>query len=769
MNFHTKAAEMKAQQQWITRSSAESAMRVVAADIAEARVNIVYHKDDKQGVYAVMETNTLHIPTLAYASGITLDQLMIFRAFIAHESGHLLFSRFQRPENKNKTIEDVYQRIAKGRNRMVLHNIVNAMEDNRMEGLMRDRFPGAMISLNYLRDHCNGKLNAEIPAFDADKRKAAIVWEAMCAMGLQMDGAKPLWDLQPKSAAIVKKAWAKYSTCRNCKDIDSVMELAVEVYDLITDERENDQQMKSPMSLPINGPARSSQSQQSMQQTQQQKQQKKDEEKQKQQEQQKKEQQKKDEQSKSKANGNSKPDEQSGENGEGSDSEGTESSKSGKKEKTDKKNGKGDKQEKTDKSDKGSKGEDKSKKEKAKNDKDAPDEAGKNNESGDEAEDEGDGEGDDQSDNNESGNEEGENGKPELDENGEPVKPEESDDGELEIFVGIEGDVKEQMQAEVVKAIAQVIRSRGGRPSGPHSPEEFVYQGVDYTSFCDGDEHVFPEDDMRDYAANAINNVRKDLDTSLNDLILCLEQNLRALTTCKTSYYQPSGDINFDQLTDIAKHLSEDVFTETAIGIKLDTAVEIVIDQSGSMGGNGIHNAQLTAIALGEALTRIGIPFEIHGTTANRKSTPRQAIGSFTRYAPLTFFHYVLFNESWEDVNWKLGTMNSYDNNLDGEAIDYCVSRLMERPEARKIVISISDGLPYSGQPNNRELTSHLVDACKVARAKGVEVYGFGVATNEPAKYYGQEYFINIVNPQEMGFDVTERLSEILLTGLERR
>ena len=135
-----------------------------------------------------------------------------------------------------------------------------------------------------------------------------------------------------------------------------------------------------------------------------------------------------------------------------------------------------------------------------------------------------------------------------------------------------------------------------------------------------------------------------------------LEQALRSLARCRKKPYMRQGRIDRQRFVQIAKNLSKEVFYKTRDGMSLDVAVEIIIDESGSM--SGWLEVQLLALAIGEALTAIHVPFEITGTTTSGHSAP--PLDGFSRTKPIIYRHYKAFGEQWHTVRHRIINTSSY-------------------------------------------------------------------------------------------------------------
>jgi len=93
--------------------------------------------------------------------------------------------------------------------------------------------------------------------------------------------------------------------------------------------------------------------------------------------------------------------------------------------------------------------------------------------------------------------------------------------------------------------------------------------------------------------------------------------------------------------------------------------------------------------------------------------------------------------------------------NLDGEAILWNAKRLAERPERRRIMLVLSDGMP-AGSRDNRAGAEYLRETIKRVEAAGIEVYGVGIETNAPQHFYSHSWVCGDANA----------LAEVALTSL---
>jgi len=246
-------------------------------------------------------------------------------------------------------------------------------------------------------------------------------------------------------------------------------------------------------------------------------------------------------------------------------------------------------------------------------------------------------------------------------------------------------------------------------------------------------------------------------------MTMALEQALRALTRCRKEPFLRSGRLDNDRLVEIAKNLSKNIFYQKRQGRELKTAVAMVIDQSGSM--SCIYQVRDLVLLLGECMYRLGIPFEVIGTTTKYPGQKAPELDGFSRTNPIVYDHYKNYEDQWPVVRERLMNMASYEHNIDGEAVEYAARRLMTRQEERKIVFSLCDGEPCGGQNNDHVLATNITRVATIARKMGVEVYGVGIGTKNPGKFYGEDNFVYLERSENKGEQFVRAFTQILTKG----
>lgn len=321
--------------------------------------------------------------------------------------------------------------------------------------------------------------------------------------------------------------------------------------------------------------------------------------------------------------------------------------------------------------------------------------------------------------------------------------------GEEKEQVSAEAELEKAMKGELKKAFQDVTKELENAMKDPGF----------YTADRTIDKHIQFDSSSSD--TSYYNDAHNQIGNEISALVKSAEQAFYFRKRTKTQRHIKHGEIDFTKLVPIAKGLSREVYMRKTEGDDLNTSVSIVIDQSGSMGGR-VQPVKLLLIALGEMLHKIGVPFEIFGTTTF--DSP-QANNAFTRYRAIKYIHYKNFNENWMIVHPKIMRLTADNNNIDGEAVEYAASSLATRKEARKIVFSICDGIPESGQYNDDVFRFQLKATCDKVRKSGVEVYAIGIDTTEPGKYYGRKNFIEVDSGKLLSPETIRVFTDTIMQG----
>ncbi len=205
-----------------------------------------------------------------------------------------------------------------------------------------------------------------------------------------------------------------------------------------------------------------------------------------------------------------------------------------------------------------------------------------------------------------------------------------------------------------------------------------------------------------------------------------------------------------------------------------DTVVTLLLDNSGSMRGRPITVAATCADILARTLERCGVKVEILGftTRAWKGGQSREAWLAANKPANpgrLNDLRHIIYKSAdapWRRARKNLGLMmreGLLKENIDGEALDWAHRRLLGRPEARKIMMMISDGAPVddstlSVNPGNY-LERHLRYVIEEIETRSpVELIAVGIG-HDVTRYYRRA--VTIVDAEELGGAMTEKLAEL--------
>ena len=213
-----------------------------------------------------------------------------------------------------------------------------------------------------------------------------------------------------------------------------------------------------------------------------------------------------------------------------------------------------------------------------------------------------------------------------------------------------------------------------------------------------------------------------------------------------------------------------------------DTIVTLLLDNSGSMRGRPISIAAICADVLARTLERCNVKVEILGftTRAWKGGQSREAwlnAGRDQQPGRLNDLRHIIYKSAdspWRRARPNLGLMMKeglLKENIDGEALEWAHRRMAARPEARKILMVISDGAPVddstlSVNPANY-LEKHLRDViAMVEKKRAVELLAIGIG-HDVTRYY--ERAVTITDVEQLAGAMTEQLAALFDTDPRAR
>jgi cobaltochelatase CobT len=214
----------------------------------------------------------------------------------------------------------------------------------------------------------------------------------------------------------------------------------------------------------------------------------------------------------------------------------------------------------------------------------------------------------------------------------------------------------------------------------------------------------------------------------------------------------------------------------------------LLIDNSGSMRGRPTTVAAMSADILARTLERCGVKVEILGFTTRAWKGGQSRERWLTAGKPaapgrLNDLRHIVYKPAdapWRRARKSLGLMlreGLLKENIDGEALLWAHTRLVGRPEQRKILMVISDGAPVddstlSVNPGNY-LEKHLREVIDfVENNTSIELLAIGIG-HDVTRYYHRA--VTIVDAEQLGGTMMEKLAELFdeqeiqQTGRRRR
>lgn len=203
-----------------------------------------------------------------------------------------------------------------------------------------------------------------------------------------------------------------------------------------------------------------------------------------------------------------------------------------------------------------------------------------------------------------------------------------------------------------------------------------------------------------------------------------------------------------------------------------DTVVTLLLDNSGSMRGRPISIAAISADILARTLERCGVKTEILGFTTRtwKGGQSREdwlAAGRPPAPGRLNDLRHIVYkpaDEPYRRARKSLGLMmreGLLKENIDGEALAWAHSRIIHRPEDRRILMVISDGAPVDDSTlsvnHGAYLDQHLRQVIDWIENKSpVELCAIGIG-HDVTRYYSRA--VTIMDAEQLGGTMVEQLA----------
>ena len=328
----------------------------------------------------------------------------------------------------------------------------------------------------------------------------------------------------------------------------------------------------------------------------------------------------------------------------------------------------------------------------------------------------------------------------------------------------------------------------GESPLEPPPPAPFSDADPNYTVYVTAFDEEIRAEDLAEPAE--LERLRAYLDQQLEPLKGAVSRLANKLQRRLQAQQNRSWEFDLEEGTLDAGRLARVVANPTTpLSFKVekdtefrDTCVTLLLDNSGSMRGRPISIAAICADVLARTLERCDVKVEILGFTTRAwkgGQSREQWLASGRPAAPgrLNDLRHIIYKSAdapWRRARPNLGLMMKeglLKENIDGEALEWAHRRAMARPEARRILMVISDGAPVddstlSVNPANF-LEKHLRDViAMVERRRAVELIAIGIG-HDVTRYYQRA--VTITDVEQLAGAMTEQLAGLFDAGPKKR
>ncbi len=318
----------------------------------------------------------------------------------------------------------------------------------------------------------------------------------------------------------------------------------------------------------------------------------------------------------------------------------------------------------------------------------------------------------------------------------------------------------------------------GMLPVRPNRPWTDLPASFDYQVYTEAFDEVVAASDLCD--EEELGRLRAYLDAQLKGLQGIVTRLANRLQRRLMAQQNRSWDFDQEEgLLDAARLARVVVSPGHSLSYKIerdvefkDTIVTLLIDNSGSMRGRPISIAAISADVLARTLERCGVKTEILGFTTRAwkggKSREAWLEGGKPqlpgRLNDLRHIVYKKADEPWRRARKNLGLMmreGLLKENIDGEALLWAHSRLLARPEDRRILMVISDGAPVDDSTLSVNSAGYLETHLRkvidwIERQLPVQLVAIGIG-HDVTRYYRRA--VTIMDVEQLGGTMIEQLA----------
>jgi cobaltochelatase CobT len=343
-----------------------------------------------------------------------------------------------------------------------------------------------------------------------------------------------------------------------------------------------------------------------------------------------------------------------------------------------------------------------------------------------------------------------------------------------------EPDGETEQETEMAEGDPGEEGEEGMMPVRPNRPWTDDPSTFDYKVFTEEFDEVVEATELCDF--EELDRLRAYLDSQLTGLQSVVTRLANRLQRRLMARQNRSWDFDQEEgLLDAARLARVVVSPGHSLSYKIerdqefkDTVVTLLIDNSGSMRGRPISIAAISADILARTLERCGVKVEILGftTRAWKGGQSREKWlqnGKPAQPGRLNDLRHIIYKKADEPMRRarkSLGLMmreGLLKENIDGEALLWAHTRLLARPEERRILMVISDGAPVDDSTLSVNSAGYLEQHLRkvidwIERQSPVQLVAIGIG-HDVTRYYKKA--VTIMDVEQLGGTIIEQLADL--------
>ncbi|MDP3906880.1 cobaltochelatase subunit CobT [Novosphingobium sp.] len=341
-----------------------------------------------------------------------------------------------------------------------------------------------------------------------------------------------------------------------------------------------------------------------------------------------------------------------------------------------------------------------------------------------------------------------------------------------------EGEAETQMEDDSAEGEAGDEGEEGMMPVRPNRPWTDIPAHFDYKAFTESFDEVVAANDLCD--EDELNRLRAYLDAQLKGLqgvvtklANRLQRRLMAQQNRSWDFDQEEGLLDAARLARVVISPGQSLSYKVERDVEFkDTVVTLLLDNSGSMRGRPISIAAISADVMARTLERCGVKTEILGftTRAWKGGQSREAwlaSGKPAHPGRLNDLRHIVYkkaDEPYRRARKNLGLMmreGLLKENIDGEALLWAHTRLLARPEDRRILMVISDGAPVDDSTLSVNSAGYLELHLRrvidwIEKQSPVQLVAIGIG-HDVTRYYRRA--VTIMDVEQLAGTMIEQLA----------